>query len=112
MNGNLCFEYIEGPQTAPLHLPPHSCLPVRAMLNQSHNFCQASHECLSQDTHCMKPSLDNVTKVCRNRKCNLFSIVNKLLKSLSLKQFKITDYTNKEEGRQRRVILWSSSRYL
>lgn len=85
MNGNLCFEYIEGPQTAPLHLPPHSCLPVRAMLNQSHNFCQASHECLSQDTHCMKPSLDNITKVCRNKKCNLSSIVTKLLKSLSLK---------------------------
>ncbi|KYQ58541.1 Membrane-bound transcription factor site-2 protease [Trachymyrmex zeteki] len=63
INGNLCFEYIEGPQTAPLHLPPHSCLPVRAMLNQSQNFCQASHECLSHDTHCMKPSLDNVTKI-------------------------------------------------
>lgn len=67
INGNLCFEYIEGPQTAPLHLPPHSCLPVRAMLNQSQNFCQASHECLSQDTHCMKPSLDNVTKVGRRK---------------------------------------------
>ncbi|XP_036140201.1 membrane-bound transcription factor site-2 protease isoform X2 [Monomorium pharaonis] len=63
INGNLCFEYIEGPQTAPLHLPPHSCLPVRTTLNQSQNFCQASHECLSQDTHCMKPSLDNVTKI-------------------------------------------------
>jgi len=67
-NGNLCFEYIEGPQTAPLHLPPHSCLPVRIMLNQSQNFCQASHECSSQDTHCIKPSLDNVTKVGSNRK--------------------------------------------
>ncbi|XP_014481341.1 PREDICTED: membrane-bound transcription factor site-2 protease [Dinoponera quadriceps] len=62
-SGSLCFEYIEGPQAAPLHLPPHSCLPARVMINQSQNFCQASHECLSQDTHCMKPSLDNVTKI-------------------------------------------------
>ncbi|XP_020279142.1 membrane-bound transcription factor site-2 protease [Pseudomyrmex gracilis] len=62
-SGSLCFEYIEGPQAAPLHLPPHSCLPARTMINQSHNFCQASHECLSQDTHCMRPSLDNVTKI-------------------------------------------------
>ncbi|XP_032681000.1 membrane-bound transcription factor site-2 protease [Odontomachus brunneus] len=62
-SGSLCFEYIEGPQAAPLHLPPHSCLPARVMINQSQNFCQTSHECLSQDTHCMKPSLDNVTKI-------------------------------------------------
>ncbi|XP_018394891.1 PREDICTED: membrane-bound transcription factor site-2 protease-like, partial [Cyphomyrmex costatus] len=62
INDNLCFEYIEGPQIAPLHLPLHSCLSVRAMLKQSQNFCQASHECLSHDTHCMKP-LDNVTKI-------------------------------------------------
>ncbi|KAI4500217.1 hypothetical protein M0802_004634 [Mischocyttarus mexicanus] len=61
--GSLCFEYIEGPQGAPLHLPPHSCLPARAMINQSQNYCQASHECSSQDTHCIKPSLDNVTKI-------------------------------------------------
>lgn len=62
-SGSLCFEYIEGPQAAPLHLPPYSCLPARTMINQSQNFCQASHECLSHDTHCMKPSLDNVTKI-------------------------------------------------
>ncbi|XP_035742487.1 membrane-bound transcription factor site-2 protease-like isoform X1 [Vespa mandarinia] len=61
--GSLCFEYIEGPQGAPLHLPPHSCLPARTMINQSQNYCQASHECSSQDTHCIKPSLDNVTKI-------------------------------------------------
>lgn len=85
MGGSLCFEYIEGPQAAPLHLPPHSCLPVRAMINQSQNFCQASHECLSQDTHCMKPSLDNVTKVNSNRKC--VTVLNKPLKLLSLKLF-------------------------
>ncbi|KAG7209465.1 hypothetical protein KM043_015554 [Ampulex compressa] len=63
MSGSLCFEYIEGPQAAPLHLPPHSCLPARAMINQSQNFCHASYKCLSQDTHCMKPSLDNSTKI-------------------------------------------------
>lgn len=59
----MCFEYIEGPQSAPLHLPPHSCLPARIMINQSQNFCHASHECLFQDTHCLKPSLDNITKI-------------------------------------------------
>ncbi|KOC69888.1 Membrane-bound transcription factor site-2 protease [Habropoda laboriosa] len=62
VGGSLCFEYIEGPQAAPLHLPPHSCLPARAMINQSQNFCHASHECLFHDTHCLKPSLDNITK--------------------------------------------------
>lgn len=62
-SGSLCFEYIEGPQSAPLHLPPHSCLPARSMINQSQNFCYASHDCLSHDTHCMKPSLDNITKI-------------------------------------------------
>ncbi|XP_076237048.1 membrane-bound transcription factor site-2 protease [Calliopsis andreniformis] len=61
--GSLCFEYIEGPQTAPLHLPPHSCLPARVMINQSQNFCHASHECSFHDTHCLKPSLDNMTKI-------------------------------------------------
>ncbi|EZA49658.1 Membrane-bound transcription factor site-2 protease [Ooceraea biroi] len=70
-SGSLCFEYIEGPQAAPLHLPPHSCLPARAMINQSQNFCQTSHECLSHDTHCLKPSLDNVTKIVQiKRKVN------------------------------------------
>lgn len=62
-SGSLCFEYIEGPQAAPLHLPPHSCLPARSMINQSRNFCYTSHECVYPDTHCMKPSLDNVTKI-------------------------------------------------
>ncbi|XP_015428984.1 PREDICTED: membrane-bound transcription factor site-2 protease [Dufourea novaeangliae] len=61
--GSLCFEYIEGPQAAPLHLPPHSCLPVRVMINQSQNYCHASNECIFHDTHCLKPSLDNVTKI-------------------------------------------------
>lgn len=63
ISGSLCFEYIEGPQAAPLHLPPYSCLPARTMINQSQNFCHASHECLSHDTHCLKPSLDNATKI-------------------------------------------------
>ncbi|XP_066595263.1 membrane-bound transcription factor site-2 protease [Prorops nasuta] len=63
LNGNVCFEYIEGPQSAPLHLPPHSCLPVRTMVNQSKSFCQSSHECSSIGAHCMKPSLDNMTKI-------------------------------------------------
>jgi hypothetical protein len=68
MSGSLCFEYIEGPQAAPLHLPPHSCLPARIMINQSQSFCRTSHECLFQDTHCLKPSLDNVTKVGKSGK--------------------------------------------
>ncbi|KAK2584852.1 hypothetical protein KPH14_006290 [Odynerus spinipes] len=63
LSGSLCFEYIEGPQAAPLHLPPHSCLPVRTMIDQSPNYCQASYECSSPDTHCIKPSLDNITKI-------------------------------------------------
>lgn len=61
--GNLCFEYIEGPQAAPLHLPPHSCLPARIMINQSQNFCHASYQCIFHDTHCLRPSLDNITKI-------------------------------------------------
>ncbi|XP_043268937.1 membrane-bound transcription factor site-2 protease [Venturia canescens] len=61
--GSLCFEYIEGPQSAPLQLPPHSCLPARKIIESSHRYCQTSYHCAVQDTHCMRPSLDNTTKV-------------------------------------------------
>ncbi|XP_031843283.2 membrane-bound transcription factor site-2 protease [Nomia melanderi] len=62
-SGSLCFEYIEGPQAAPLHLPPHSCLPVRTITNHSQNYCHASNECTFHDTHCLRPSLDNISKI-------------------------------------------------
>ncbi|XP_076375774.1 membrane-bound transcription factor site-2 protease [Megalopta genalis] len=67
-SGSLCFEYIEGPQAAPLHLPPHSCLPVRIITNQSQNYCHASNQCVFHDTHCLKPSLDNVSKIVQIRR--------------------------------------------
>ncbi|XP_076303710.1 membrane-bound transcription factor site-2 protease [Lasioglossum baleicum] len=67
-SGSLCFEYIEGPQAAPLHLPPHSCLPVRTITNQSQNYCHASNQCVFHDTHCLKPSLDNVSKIVQIRR--------------------------------------------
>ncbi|XP_046418543.1 membrane-bound transcription factor site-2 protease [Neodiprion fabricii] len=61
--GSLCFEYIEGPPAAPLQLPPHSCLPARLVTSHAQRFCQYSHHCTPHETHCMQPSLDNVTKV-------------------------------------------------
>ncbi|XP_012276911.1 membrane-bound transcription factor site-2 protease [Orussus abietinus] len=63
INGSLCFEYVEGTQVAPLQLPLHSCLPARIIADQSQKFCQSSQHCSSLGTYCMRPSLDNVTKV-------------------------------------------------
>ncbi|XP_015604755.1 membrane-bound transcription factor site-2 protease [Cephus cinctus] len=70
VRGSLCFEYIEGPQAAPLQLPLHSCLPARVIVEGSQRFCQMNFHCTPRDTHCMRPSLDNITKVVQIKRRN------------------------------------------
>ncbi|XP_057341011.1 membrane-bound transcription factor site-2 protease isoform X1 [Microplitis mediator] len=59
---NLCFEYVENLQD-PLELPPYFCLPARKIIEHSEGLCQLFTDCLGSEVHCIKPSLDNITKV-------------------------------------------------
>lgn len=61
-DGNLCFEYVENSQD-PLELPPYFCLPARKIIEKSEKMCQLFSDCSGSDVHCIKPSVDNVTKV-------------------------------------------------
>ncbi|XP_011297260.1 membrane-bound transcription factor site-2 protease [Fopius arisanus] len=61
-DGKLCFEFIEEGQV-PLQLQEHSCLPARLIIEKSRGFCSSGQYCPETGTNCMKPTLDNVTKV-------------------------------------------------
>ncbi|XP_063985933.1 membrane-bound transcription factor site-2 protease [Diachasmimorpha longicaudata] len=61
-DGKLCFEVIEESQV-PLQLQEHSCLPTRLIIERSRGRCRSGHQCSETETHCMKPTLDNVTKI-------------------------------------------------
>ncbi|XP_074100604.1 membrane-bound transcription factor site-2 protease [Cotesia typhae] len=61
-DGNLCFEYVENSQD-PLELPPYFCLPARKIIEKSEKMCQLFSDCSGSDVHCIKPSVDNVTKI-------------------------------------------------
>lgn len=58
---NLCFEYIER-NNGILEIPPHMCLPVRKIVEQSTIFCNNNAKC-ENGLHCIKPIFDNVTNL-------------------------------------------------
>ncbi|XP_069689813.1 membrane-bound transcription factor site-2 protease [Periplaneta americana] len=65
---HLCFEYIETEGDMP-ELQQHSCLPGRTVIESTEEMCTTSSDC-SVDLHCLKPSLDNHTRLLRIKREN------------------------------------------
>nr|CAD7454868.1 unnamed protein product [Timema tahoe] len=60
---HLCYEYLEKDEGTP-ELPQHSCLPGRVVAESAHHLCINPNDCAA-DFHCLKPSLENSTKLVR-----------------------------------------------
>jgi S2P endopeptidase len=50
-------------------LPQHTCLPGRIVMESTDEMCVTASDC-SIDLHCLKPSLDNHTRLIRIRRAN------------------------------------------
>lgn len=61
--GYLCFEDLGGFDIQTPKAAMHFCLPTRAIVESSHNSCQNNEQCFMLNDLCVKPALDNVTKV-------------------------------------------------
>ncbi|XP_011497843.1 PREDICTED: membrane-bound transcription factor site-2 protease [Ceratosolen solmsi marchali] len=61
--GYLCFEHLEGFDIQTSRASTHYCLPTRAIVESSHNLCQNNDQCFMLNDLCMKPTLDNMTKI-------------------------------------------------
>lgn len=58
---SVCFEYIEH-NDGIVEIPPHSCLPVRPVIEKSLKFCNIDVSC-PEGLHCIKPLLNNSTHI-------------------------------------------------
>lgn len=56
-----CFEYIEH-NDGIVEIPPHSCLPIRPVVEKSIGFCNSDISC-PDGLHCVKPLLTNSTYI-------------------------------------------------
>ncbi|PSN52903.1 hypothetical protein C0J52_02976 [Blattella germanica] len=65
---HLCFEYMESDFNMP-ELPQHSCLPGRVVIESSDDMCVKGGDC-SLDLHCLKPSLNNQTRILRIKRAS------------------------------------------
>jgi S2P endopeptidase len=50
-------------------LPPHTCLPGRIVIESTDEMCVTAGDC-SVGLHCLKPSLDNNTRLLRIKRAN------------------------------------------
>lgn len=50
-------------------LPPHTCLPGRIVIESTDEICVTASDC-SVGLHCLKPSLDNQTRLLRIKRAN------------------------------------------
>ena len=57
---HLCFMFSRNFKDVNL---TYSCLPARVVITQSHNFCTTNSDCLGKRNYCLKPLLENSTKV-------------------------------------------------
>lgn len=62
--GKLCFEYLDTKDSI-LELPPYACLPGRAVIEMSKNFCMADPHSCPKETFCFRPVLVNNTNLYR-----------------------------------------------
>ncbi|KAL7300174.1 hypothetical protein TKK_0007019 [Trichogramma kaykai] len=63
-NGHLCFEHLgiidmQAPHSSSVNF----CLPIRAIISSSHNYCQSNDHCSMASDYCVKPKVTNSTKV-------------------------------------------------
>jgi S2P endopeptidase len=64
----LCFEYLDVEENMP-ELPQHTCLPGRIVMESTDEMCVTANDC-SVGLHCLKPSLDNNTRLIRIKRAN------------------------------------------
>jgi S2P endopeptidase len=55
-------------------LPPHTCLPGRTVVESTDEMCVTGGDC-SAGLHCLKPSLDNRTKLLRIKRANAKMVI-------------------------------------
>ncbi|KAJ8984262.1 hypothetical protein NQ317_007494 [Molorchus minor] len=60
---NFCFEYLDTADGILLELPSHVCLPGRAVVEKSTNFCTYKHDSCSDNQYCFRPLLENTTSL-------------------------------------------------
>lgn len=65
---HLCFEYLDKDENMP-ELPPHTCLPGRIVIESTDEMCVTANDC-SAGLHCLKPSLDNNTRLLHIKRAN------------------------------------------
>ncbi|KAJ8682098.1 hypothetical protein QAD02_017890 [Eretmocerus hayati] len=61
--GYLCYQYLLGFDVQTPPSTTHSCLPSRVIVESSHSSCQSNDHCVLLNDLCIKPVLDNVTKI-------------------------------------------------
>lgn len=55
-------------------LPPHTCLPGRIVMESTDEMCVTASDC-SMGLHCLKPSLDNHTRLLRIKRANAKMVI-------------------------------------
>ena len=72
--GKLCFEYLDSKDSI-LELPPYACLPGRAVIEVSTNFCTADPHLCPKDTFCFRPVLTNNTNLFRIKRLGQIDVI-------------------------------------
>ncbi|XP_058808850.1 membrane-bound transcription factor site-2 protease isoform X1 [Phymastichus coffea] len=62
-NGYLCFEHFEDLDVQTPRAARHFCLPTRAIVESSHNYCQNNDQCSMLNDICVRPALANMSKL-------------------------------------------------
>ncbi|XP_023725871.1 membrane-bound transcription factor site-2 protease isoform X2 [Cryptotermes secundus] len=70
---HLCFEYLDKEENMP-ELPPHTCLPGRVVIESTDEICVTASDC-SVGLHCLKPSLDNHTRLLYIKRANAKMVI-------------------------------------
>lgn len=61
--GYICFEQLGGFDIQTSQSSIHFCLPTRVIVESSHNLCQSNDQCNMLNDVCVRPAIDNMTKV-------------------------------------------------
>lgn len=61
--GYICFEQMGGFDIQTVRSSMQFCLPTRVIVESSHNLCQNNDQCIMLNDVCVRPILDNATKV-------------------------------------------------
>ncbi|KAJ8927829.1 hypothetical protein NQ314_019712 [Rhamnusium bicolor] len=90
---NICFEYLDMADGI-LELPTHACLPARAIVEKSTNFCSSdSHNC-PNNLYCFRPILANGTNLFKIN-CNTKDVIYLGLTSDIYRTVEVSSYIPK-----------------